>query len=75
MSLGDPASLLCAGETTPEVLHPDVESSVQKRHGSVRVCPEGATKMMQGMEHFPYKDRLRAGAVQPGEEKALLWET
>ena len=23
------------------------------------------------MEHLPYKDRLRAGAVQPGEEKAL----
>ena len=27
--------------------------------------------MIQGMEHFPYKDRLRAGAGQPGEEKAL----
>ena len=23
------------------------------------------------MEHFPYEDRLRAEAVQPGEEKAL----
>ena len=29
-----------------------------------------ATKMMQRMEHLPYKDRLRARAVQPGEEKA-----
>ena len=23
--------LLCAGETSPEVLHPDVESSIQER--------------------------------------------
>ena len=30
-----------------------------------------ATEMTQGMEHLFYKDRLRAGAVQPGEEKAL----
>ena len=29
-----------------------------------------ATKMTQGMEHLSYKDRLRAGAVQHGEEKA-----
>jgi len=29
------------------------------------------TTKIQGMEHLPYKDRLRAGAVQPGEEKAL----
>ena len=28
-----------------------------------------ATKMIQGMEHLSYEDRLRAGAVQPGEEK------
>ena len=27
--------------------------------------------MIQGMEQLPYRDRLRAGAVQPGEEKAL----
>ena len=29
-----------------------------------------ATKMIPGME-LPYKDRLRSGAVQHGEEKAL----
>ena len=28
------------------------------------------TKIIQGMEHLPCEDRLRAGAVQPGEEKA-----
>ena len=26
--------------------------------------------MIQGMEHLSYEDRLRAGAVQHGEEKA-----
>jgi len=28
-----------------------------------------ATKMTHGMEHLSHVDRLRAGAVQPGEEK------
>jgi len=27
-----------------------------------------ATKMIPGMEHLSYEDRLRAGAVQPGGE-------
>jgi len=29
------------------------------------------TKMIQGMEHLPCKNRLRSGDVQHGEEKAL----
>ena len=45
---------------------------------SWRFCRERifcrATKMIQGMEHLPYSDRLkRVGAVQLGEEKALRW--
>ena len=28
-----------------------------------------AAKMIQGMEHLPYEDSLRAGAVRPGGEK------
>ena len=29
------------------------------------------TETFYGMEHLSYKNRLRAGAVQPGEEKAV----
>ncbi|PKU34168.1 hypothetical protein llap_15528 [Limosa lapponica baueri] len=29
-----------------------------------------ATEMIRGLEHLSYEDRLRAGVVQPGEEKA-----
>ena len=37
---GDLVSLLCAGEVSPQVLHPDVESSVQERHRPVGACLE-----------------------------------
>ena len=30
-----------------------------------------ATKMIPVVEQLSYKDRVRGGAVQPGEEKAL----
>lgn len=29
-----------------------------------------ATKMILGLEHLPYEDRMRDGAAQPGEGKA-----
>ena len=51
-------------EASPGALHPDVESSVQERHGPVGACPELGHRN-------PYEDRLRAGAVQHGEGKAL----
>ena len=73
---GDPASLLCAGEASPGVLHLDVESSVQERHGPVGVHPEeghksdprDGTPLLQGQAE-------RAGAVQPGEgsRDTFLW--
>ena len=36
----DPAPLLCAGETSPGVLCPDVQSSIQERYGPVGAHPE-----------------------------------
>jgi len=44
--------------TSPRVLHPDVESSVQERHRPVGVHPEEGHKN-DPKEHFSYKDRLR----------------
>jgi len=60
--------LFCTGKTSPGVLHPDVEFSVQERHGSVGTCPEKShkndprdgTPFLQGQAE-------RAGA---GKEKA-----
>ena len=68
---GDPAPLLCSDETSPGVLHSDVESSVQERCRPVGVHPEEGHKNDSRIEHLPYKDRLRAGAVWSGGEKEL----
>ena len=69
---GDPALLFCTCEASLGVLHLDVESSVQERHGPVGAHPEeghkndprDGTPILLGQAE-------RAGAVQPGEEKAL----
>ena len=61
---GNPTPLLCAGETSSGVLHPDVESSVQERHGLIERIQRRATKRFQGMKNLSYEGRLRAGAVQ-----------
>ena len=60
------------------LVRPDLEYYIQmwspqyrKDMGLLELTQRRATKMIQEMDHFPYKDRLRAGAVQPGEEKAL----
>ena len=68
---GDPAPLLCAGDTSPGVLYPDVESSVEERCSSVTVHPEeghkngprDGTPLLQGQAES-------AGIVQPGKRKA-----
>jgi len=56
---GDSAPLLCSGETAPRVLHPALEPSAQEGHGAVGVGLEEATKMIRGLEHLSYEERLR----------------
>ena len=69
---GDPALLLCAGEASPGVLCLDVESSVQEKHGPVRVCPEEGHKNnpMDGTPPLLGQAR-KAGTFLPGEEEIL----
>jgi len=45
-----------------------LESSVQKRHGLVGAYAQRmAIKMIQGMEHLSYEDRLRDWSCSAGE--------
>jgi len=38
---------------------PALEPSAQERHGPVGAGPEEATKMIRGLEHLCYEERLR----------------
>jgi len=67
---GDSAALLRSGETPSGVLHPALGPPAQEKHGLVGAGPEETTKMIQGLEHLCYEERLRVRAVETGEEKA-----
>ena len=58
VKVGDSDILLCTGETTPGVLHPDVQSLVQERHGVVGACPKGDHKDDPRVETLLCEDRL-----------------
>ena len=74
---GDSDPLLCAGETTPGVLHPALEPSAQEGHGTVGVCPEeGDTDNLRVGASLLQGQTERVGAVQPGKEggRETLWQ-
>ena len=68
----DPVSLLCFGETSPGVLCPDVEFSVQETWGLLGVCPKESHRNDPRDGTSPLQGQAeRAGAVQPRQKKAL----
>ncbi|KAK4815764.1 LOW QUALITY PROTEIN: hypothetical protein QYF61_007182 [Mycteria americana] len=59
----------CTGEAAPGVLCPVLGYLVRDMDIVERV-QQKAVKLIKGLEHLTYEERLRAGTVQPGEEKA-----
>lgn len=53
------------------MLGPVLGYSVQDRHGQTEKVEQKVAEMIKGLEHFWYKDMVRAGTVHPEEGKAL----
>jgi len=70
---GDSAPLHCSGATPHGLLYPALEPPAQESHGPVGACPEEGHKNDQrnGM-HLLRGQAEGVGAVQRGEEKALM---
>ena len=67
----DSAPLLCSGQTPPGGLRPTLEPSAHEGHRAVGVSLEGDEKDQRAGAPLLQGQAERAGAVQPGEKKAV----
>ncbi|KAJ7415167.1 hypothetical protein BTVI_38984 [Pitangus sulphuratus] len=64
--------LLCSGETPPAVLLPALGSPAQDGDRPVGAGPEEATKMITGLEHLSFQERLREFRLCDGALSNLI---